>query len=141
MTKMTSPTWIYDGSPIADPLGYGERAVEFLRALKHPKNRGARAARSAWPVAGADRAAHLRPAPRGRRAHGPHASYILLPRGDRKTTLGAALGLLHTFGPERVPGGRAVIAAGAQEQAIARLRRGREASCSTKAAVEAAQRP
>jgi hypothetical protein len=33
------PSWIFDGSPIADPLGYGERAVGFLRRLRHPKSR------------------------------------------------------------------------------------------------------
>jgi hypothetical protein len=32
------PTWVCDDSEIADPLGYGERAVRFLRALRHPKS-------------------------------------------------------------------------------------------------------
>ena len=32
----TFPEWIYDNSPILDPLGHGERAVRFLRALRHP---------------------------------------------------------------------------------------------------------
>ena len=33
MTKIRStyPDWLYDGSEIPDPFGYGERAVEFLR--------------------------------------------------------------------------------------------------------------
>ncbi len=35
----TYPEWIFDGSPIADPLGHGERAVRFLRLLRHPKTR------------------------------------------------------------------------------------------------------
>ena len=34
----TYPDWIFDGSKIEDPHGYGDRAVKFLRALKHPKN-------------------------------------------------------------------------------------------------------
>jgi len=33
------PDWIFDGSEIADPFGYGERAVTFLRILRHPKSR------------------------------------------------------------------------------------------------------
>ena len=31
-----SPDWIFDGTPIPDPLGHGARAVEFLRRLRHP---------------------------------------------------------------------------------------------------------
>jgi hypothetical protein len=37
--RSTYPDWLYDGSEIPDPFGYGERAVEFLRRLKHPKSR------------------------------------------------------------------------------------------------------
>ena len=36
---MSGPAWIYDGSEIADPFGYGERAMVFLKLLKHPKSR------------------------------------------------------------------------------------------------------
>ena len=43
--------------------------------------------------------------------------FALIPRGARKTTLGAALALLHTIGPERVPGGYAVSVACDREQA------------------------
>lgn len=32
----TFPTWISDGSTIPDPLGHGQRAVTFLRRLRHP---------------------------------------------------------------------------------------------------------
>ena len=32
MTRSTYPAWLFDNSPIDDPLGYGERAVRFLRA-------------------------------------------------------------------------------------------------------------
>jgi hypothetical protein len=35
-TASTYPNWINDGSTISDPLGYGERAVEFLTKLRHP---------------------------------------------------------------------------------------------------------
>jgi phage terminase large subunit-like protein len=41
----------------------------------------------------------------------------LLPRGNRKTSLAAALALLHTIGPERVPGGEVIFAAADKKQA------------------------
>lgn len=42
---------------------------------------------------------------------------LLLPRGNRKTSLAAALALLHTIGPERVPGGEVIVAASDRKQA------------------------
>lgn len=115
---MTSsyPEWIFDGSEIADPLGYGERAVEFLRRLRHPKSRLPRRAFDLTPWQ--ERIV--------RRIYGPcHEDgrrivrnvIMLLPRGNRKTSLGAGLGLLHAIGPERVPGGLALFAASDREQA------------------------
>lgn len=110
------PAWIYDGSEIPDPFGYGERAVEFLRFLKHPKSRAP------------DRSLTLDPWQERivRMTYGPcHADgrriartvVLLVPRGNRKTALGAGLALLHTFGPERVPGGQVVAAAADRKQA------------------------
>lgn len=101
---------------IPDPLGYGQRAVDFLRSLKHPKSR--------LP----DHAFQLDPWQEEivRRIYGPCDQWgnrivktvvILLPRGNRKTSLGAALSLLHTMGPEAVPGGEAIFAAADQKQA------------------------
>lgn len=101
---------------IPDPLGYGQRAVDFLRSLKHPKSR--------LP----DRAFQLDPWQEEivRQIYGPCDQWgnrivrtviILLPRGNRKTSLGAALSLLHTMGPEAVPGGEAIFAAADQKQA------------------------
>lgn len=43
--------------------------------------------------------------------------FLLLPRGNRKTSLAAALALLHTIGPERVPGGEVINAASDRKQA------------------------
>lgn len=43
---------------------------------------------------------------------------LLLPRGNRKTSLCAAITLLHLIGPERTPGGLIVSAASAHEQAL-----------------------
>ncbi|MGJ3264864.1 MAG: terminase large subunit [Salinarimonas sp.] len=112
----TFPHWVFDDTPIPDPFGYGERAVAFLRALRHPKSRlpGRAFQLDAWQ----ERIV--------RRIYGPcdeqgrrivRNVLMLLPRGNRKTSLGAALALLHTFGPERVPGGQIVVGAGDRKQA------------------------
>src|SRR4051794_14774689 len=108
--KTSYPSWVDDGSDIPDPLGYGERAVKFIRALKHPKSQ-----RPGHPF-------QLDPWMERivRRIYGPrHADgtrivktvFAMIPRGNRKTTLGAALALLHSIGPERTPGGQIVLAA------------------------------
>jgi phage terminase large subunit-like protein len=110
------PAWIFDGSEIDDPLGHGERAVEFLRRLRHPK--------SNLPK----RAFQLDPWQERivRRIYGPRhpdgsrivkTCLLLLPRGNRKTSLAAALALLHTIGPEKVPGGEVLSAAADRKQA------------------------
>lgn len=110
------PHWIYDGSEIPDPFGRGERAVQFLRALRHPK--------SILP----NRAFQLDPWQERivRRIYGPRDEHgrrivntvaLMLPRGNRKTSLAAALALLHTIGPEHVPGGEAIFAAADRKQA------------------------
>lgn len=115
---MMTPSWISDGSAIADPFGYGERAVAWLRRfLKHPKN----------PAPG--RPFQLDPWQERviRRIYGPRDEagnrivrrvVLLLPRGNRKTSLCAAITLLHLIGPERTPGGLIVSAASAHEQAL-----------------------
>lgn len=112
----TFPKWVYDNSEIDDPFGYGERAVTFLRALRHPK--------SILP----GRAFQLDPWQERivRRIYGPrHAdgsrivtrAALMLPRGNRKTSLAAALALLHTIGPEKVVGGECIFAAADRKQA------------------------
>lgn len=101
---------------IPDPFGYGQRAVNFLRGLKHPK--------STLP----GRAFQLDPWQEKivRQIYGPcdengrrivRNVVMLLPRGNRKTSLGAALALLHTWGPEAVPGGEVLFSAADQKQA------------------------
>ncbi|MBN8999562.1 MAG: terminase large subunit, partial [Rhizobiales bacterium] len=101
---------------IPDPFGYGQRAVDYLRSLKHPKSR--------LP----DKAFQLDPWQENivRRIYGPcddqgnrvvRNVVILLPRGNRKTSLGAALSLLHTDGPEATPNGEVIFAAADQKQA------------------------
>ena len=43
--------------------------------------------------------------------------FLMLPRGGRKTSLSAALSLLHLFGPEHAPAGQCIFAACDREQA------------------------
>lgn len=114
---MTSfPSWIYDGSEIADPFGYGERAVRFLRMMRHPKSRqpGRAFELPGWQEK-IVRAIYGPCREDGRRI--VRTVVILLPRGNRKTSLGAALGLLHTIGTESVPGGECLFAASDRKQA------------------------
>src|SRR5690606_23916734 len=106
--------WIFDGSEIDDPFGKGERAVQFLRALHHPKSGDGKFDLPLfW-----ERIV--------RRIYGPcfpdgrrqvKTVFIMLPRGARKTTMGAGLALLHTVGYERVPSGQVFVAASAEEDA------------------------
>lgn len=114
---MSRPAWLFNDGPIDDPQGYGQRAVDFLLALKHPKSR----------LPG--RAFQLDPWVERlvRRIYGPRDAdgqrmvrtvFAMIPRGARKTSIGAALCLLHTFGPERVPNGQVVSAAADAKQAL-----------------------
>lgn len=114
--KARRPGWIYDGSDIPDDAGHGQRAVEFIQALKHPK--------STAP----DKAFRL---PFFweriiRRIYGPldeHGNrqvrtvFILMPRGGNKTTMASALALESTFGNSRIHGGQALAAASSEDQA------------------------
>ncbi|SEO32344.1 Phage terminase-like protein, large subunit, contains N-terminal HTH domain [Gemmobacter aquatilis] len=112
----TFPAWINDGSPIADPLGHGERAVTFLRRLKHPNSTAP--GRTFQLYDWQERIV--------RRIYGPRnpdgsrivkTVMLLLPRGNRKTSLAAALALLHLFGPESRAAGQVLFAACDREQA------------------------
>ena len=38
MTTKTNLEWISNDSPLPDPHGFGERAVKFIKALRHPKS-------------------------------------------------------------------------------------------------------
>lgn len=112
----TYPAWVFDNAPIPDPLGYGERAVTWLRKLKHPKSRAKNRTFTLDPWQ--ERIV--------RRIYGPchddgrrivRNVMLLLPRGNRKTSLAAALALLHTIGPEKLPGGEVISAAADRKQA------------------------
>lgn len=116
MSKSTFPHWIYDSSPIPDPLGYGQDAVNFINALKHPASTASKRAFQLYDWQ--ERIV--------RRIYGPRDEdgerivrevFLYLPRGNRKTSLTAALALLHLLGPEAVPAGQIIFAASDREQA------------------------
>ncbi len=114
---MLVPEWINAPELIPDPMGYGERAVKFLRMLRHPKNPapGHPFQMDPWQEAIV------------RAIYGPRNEdgtrivrrvVMVVPRGNRKTSLAAGLTLLHIIGPERMPGQLVVSAASAHEQAL-----------------------
>lgn len=128
---MLVPEWVYDDSPIPDPYGRGEKAVLWLKRLKHPKNPapghpfqidppferiirriyGPRHIEDQF-----DDATGIRIARKGQRI--VRRVHLRLPRGNRKTSLGAAISLLHLIGPERSPASRIVSAAASHQQAM-----------------------
>ena len=114
---MMIPSWINDDSEIPDPMGCGERNVQWLRRLRHPKN----------PAPGHPFQLDQWQERIIRKLYGPRNPdgsrmvrrlVLLLPRGNRKTSLCAAITLLHLIGPERAPGNTIVSAASAHEQAM-----------------------
>ncbi|MCF6370972.1 terminase large subunit [Rhizobium halophilum] len=116
MSKSAFPHWIYDGSPIPDPLGYGQDAVDFIRALKHPASTIPKGRFQLYDFQ--ERMT--------RRIYGPRnpdgsriirTVFLMLPRGNRKTSIAAAWALLHTVGPEARQAGQAIFAASDREQA------------------------
>lgn len=113
---MMIPSWIDDKSEIDDPFGYGERAVLWLRRLRHPKST---AAGKAFQLDDFQERII-------RKIYGPRHDdgsrivrrvVLVLPRGNRKTSLASAITLLHLLGPESQAGGLIVSAASAHEQA------------------------
>lgn len=114
MTKSDlAPAWIYDGSPLPDPHGFGERAVAFIRRLTHPKS-GKNIQLDPW-MERIIRRVYGDTLPDGSRR--VRRVYLRVGRGNRKTTLAGALVCLHLFGPEHQVDGQIVSAADSQEQA------------------------
>lgn len=123
--KSSFPDWVYDTSPIPDPLGFGQRAVDFLRSLRHIKSTAPGRAFTLYPWQ--ERIIRAIYGPRD--ADGNRIVrwvFFYIPRGNRKTTLSAALALLHLFGPEKVAGGEIVFAAGDKRQASIAFKEARE---------------
>jgi phage terminase large subunit-like protein len=109
------PQWLFDDSEIPDPHGKGERAIRFIRALRHPKSGDAGRAfqLDRWQER-LIRRVYGDTLPDGSRRI--KTVFALIPRGNRKTTLGAALALLH-LGPERIPRSQVMSAAVDRDQA------------------------
>jgi phage terminase large subunit-like protein len=111
------PEWLFDDSPIPDPHGFGEKAVAFIRALKHPKSTET------------DKAFRLDPWQERivRRIYGDTDAngrrriktvFMLTGKGARKTTLMGAIGTLHLLSPDfRAEHGSIIAAAADKEQA------------------------
>jgi phage terminase large subunit-like protein len=113
---MIGQAWLTNNEPLPDPHGKGERAVRFINMLKHHEGKLAgqpfklhpwqeRIVRRIYGDTDAD----------GRRR--VRTVFILLPRGNGKTTLCAALGLLHLFGPENEAAGQTIVAGADRDQA------------------------
>ena len=116
MPKSAFPHWIYDGSPINDPLGYGQDAIDFLRALKHPASTAPKHAFQLYePFERMTRRIYGPRNPDGTRV--VKKVFLMLGRGNRKTSHAAAWSLLHLLGPEAVPAGQVIFAACDREQA------------------------
>lgn len=116
ITRAPSIEWIFDKSPLPDPHGRGTRAVKFLKSLKHPKSIGKNQAFELvpWMSRIVERVYGDTNEKERRKIK---TVFLLLPRGNRKTTLGAGLALLHLVGPEKVPSGQVISAAIDRKQA------------------------
>jgi phage terminase large subunit-like protein len=110
------PAWLWSDEPIPDPLGRADKAVRFVQKLRLHEGRfaGQRFPLQDWQ----ERII--------RRIYGPvdelgrrqvRTAFVMVPRGSGKSSLAAAVGLLHTFGPEKEPGGQVIAAAADREQA------------------------
>jgi phage terminase large subunit-like protein len=116
MTTKTNLEWIFNNTPLPDPQGKGERAVKFIKALRHPKSGLPKKQFQLDPwMERIIRRIYGDTLPNGQRRI--KTVFMLIGRGNRKTTLAAATELLHTVGPERVPRGLAVSIANDRDQA------------------------
>lgn len=115
-TKPQSLAWISDGSPIPDPHGKGEAAVKFIRALRHPKSKlpGNAFDLSPWQERIVRRVFGDTLPDGSRRVN---ELFLMVGRGNRKTSLMAACLMLFLCGPERVPGSTLASLANSREQA------------------------
>jgi phage terminase large subunit-like protein len=114
--ERAGPAWLWSDEPTPDPLERGEKAVRFVRKLRLHEGKFAG---KPFPLQGWQERLI-------RRIYGPvdelgrrqvRTAFIMVPRGSGKSSLAAALGLLHCFGPEKEPGGQVIAAAADREQA------------------------
>src|SRR5438552_4148016 len=95
MTTKTNLEWIFNDTPLLDPHGKGERAVRFIKALRHPKSNLPKKAFALDPwMERIIRRVYGDTLPNGQRRI--KTVFMLIGRGNRKTTLAAAIELLHT---------------------------------------------
>lgn len=113
---MLRPEWIDRPELIPDPLGKGELAVKFIKMLKHPKSTlaGYQFQLDPWQEM-IIRAIYGPRDDQGKRI--VRRVVMVVPRGNRKTSLAAAITILHLIGPERQAGQLIVSAASAHDQA------------------------
>lgn len=110
------PHWLFDDSEIPDPFGYGQRAVDFVRAHRHPASP---LARQAFELVRFQerfiRKLFGERNPDGSRRYTD--ARVMMPRGARKTSLGAICALLNLYGPEAMSSPKVLLAAYNREQA------------------------
>jgi hypothetical protein len=115
MTTKMNLEWIFNDTALRDPHGYGERAAKFIKALRHPKSGLPKKQFQLDPWM--ERIIRRVYATLCRTSNAASKTvFMLIGRGNRETTLAAAIELLQTVGPERVPRG-----AGAQAATFPRL--------------------
>lgn len=113
MTTMRRPAWLFDNSPLPDPHGFGQRAVDFLKWMNHPKSPTGKFHLDPWQerivrkIYGTTREDGTRQYKK---------VWLQVGRGARKSALAGGLEILHLAGPERVPGGNVYSAANSQKQ-------------------------
>jgi phage terminase large subunit-like protein len=108
--------WIFDDSPIPDPHGKGEAAVRFIKALKHPKSKlpGNAFQLDRWQERIVCRVFGDTLPDGSRRIN---ELFLMVGRGNRKTSLMAACLMLFLCGTERVPSSTISSLANSREQA------------------------
>lgn len=108
--------WLFSDDPLPDPHGKGEAAVKFIKALKHPKSKlpGNAFDLSPWQERIVRRVFGDTLPDGSRRVN---ELFLMVGRGNRKTSLMAACLMLFLVGPERVPGSTIASLANSREQA------------------------
>lgn len=116
ISKLPYLAWIFDDSPIPDPHGKGEAAVKFIKALRHPKSKtpGRAFELDRWQERIVRRVYGDTLTDGNRRVN---ELFLMVGRGNRKTSLIAACLMLHLVGPERRPGSTICSLANSREQA------------------------
>jgi phage terminase large subunit-like protein len=115
MTTMTRrPVWLQSDEPLPDTHGFGQRAVDFLKWMRHPKSLSGRFHMDLWQER-IVRKVYGTTLPDGTRQY--RTVFLMVGRGARKTALMAGMAMLHLVGPERVPGSQIYSAANSQKQA------------------------